>query len=197
MKRDRGRNTLHRLKFVCPSFAMRSTILILIFCIGASSIGQTAEQSKPLQAEPTGSFQVKVNKGELSLEASQAPLARVLEEIGKQAGIRIDTNIAPEVKITTSLNRVPIEDGIKKLARNVTVFYAQGPDDKSRRIERVVILSEVKERPSPQPKSSPEPEKGGEPSQQPAKVDKPSPRPEPFKFEFDPRKAGEKQKPGK
>jgi hypothetical protein len=151
-------------------------VVAAIFCIAISDKGETAEHEKPLRP---GTFQVTVSKGKLSLEASQAPLAQVLEEIGKQARIMIDGYIRPEEKITTSLNGVPIEDGIKQLAKNVSVFYAQGPNDKTRRIERIVILSEVKERPPPQPKASSQPEKRSEAS------------------ELDPKKSGDNQKAGK
>ena len=173
-------------------------ILAAMFFAGTLHIAEAAEQFRPLQTQSPGKFQVKVTKGELSLEASQAPLAQVLEEIGKQAKITIDSNIGPEEKITTSLNRVPIEDGINQLAKNVTVFYAQGPNDKTRRIERVVVLSERKEiTPAPAPaKGSSQAEKRSAPSPEPAKANKRS-QPEPFKFELDPRKFGEKQKPGK
>ena len=38
---------------------------------------------------------------------------------------RSKTNIGPEEKITKHLDRVPFEDGIRQLAKNVSVFYVQ------------------------------------------------------------------------
>ena len=70
---------------------------------------------------------------------------QIFKEIGKQARIVIDSNIGPEEKITIRLDRVPLEEGIKQLAKNVTVFYTQDPKDKTRQISRVVALSEGKE----------------------------------------------------
>ena len=67
---------------------------------------------------------------------------QIFQEIGKQAKITFDSNIGPEEKITIHLDRVPLEEGIKRLAKNVTVFYTENPKDKSRRISRVVVLSE-------------------------------------------------------
>ena len=85
---------------------------------------------------------MKVSQGDLSLEANEAPLGQIFQEIGKQAKITFDSNIGPEEKVTIRLDRVPLEEGIKRLAKNVTVFYTETPKDKSRRISRVVVLSE-------------------------------------------------------
>ena len=143
---------------------------------------QSAEQSRTAKTQSSGTFQVKVSQGDLSLEATQAPLVQIFQEIGKQAKITFDSNIGPEEKVTIHLDRVPLEEGIKRLAKNVTVFYTENAKDKSRRISRVVVLSEGKESAPRQIKAPLEP----------AKINKP----EPFKFEFDPGKFA-KEKPGK
>jgi len=147
---------------------------------------QSAEQSRTAKTQSSGTFQVKVSQGDLSLEATQAPLVQIFQKIGKQAKITFDSNIGPEEKVTIHLDRVPLEEGIKRLAKNVTVFYTENAKDKSRRISRVVVLSERKEGAPVQFKAS----------TQPVKVNKPAPQPEPFKFEFDPGKFA-KEKPGK
>jgi hypothetical protein len=139
------------------------------------------------RARTAGTFQVKISNGYLSLEANQAPLVQILEEIRKQAGITIESNIGPEEKITTRLDRVPIEDGIRQLANNVSFFYAENPTDKTRRIERVVVLS-TGSGVSGRGKASSQAEKHNQPARQQAEVNKPPPQPEPFKFEFDPGK---------
>jgi len=151
------------------------------------TVGQAAEQPRPAKGQAAGTFQLKVSQGYLTLDAAEAPLAQVLQEIGKQAKITFDSNIGPEEKITIRLERVPLEEGIKQLAKNVTVFYTENSKDKSRRISRVVVLSEGKG-------STPVPAKT---STQPEKVNKVAPQPEPFKFEFDPGKFSEKEKPRK
>jgi hypothetical protein len=157
-----------------------------VFLACLVTIGQAAEQSRTVKTQPPGTFQVNVSQGDLSLNANQAPLVKIFQEIGKQARITFDSNIGPEEKITIHLDRVLLEEGIKQLAKNVTVFYTENPKDKTRRIERVVVLSEGKEGAPVQTKAS----------TQPVKVNKPAPQPEPFKFEFDPGKFA-KEKPGK
>jgi hypothetical protein len=135
----------------------------------------------------SGTFRVKVAEGQLSVQANQAPLAKVFEEIGKQARIVVESSIAPEETITIHFDRLPLEEGIRKLAKNVSLSYAQDSKEKAPRITRVVVL-------------------GGEKTQslgrapaptQTSKAPEPAPKPEPFKFEFDPTKFAEKEKPVK
>ena len=110
----------------------------------------------------------------MSLVADQAPLAQVFEEIGKQARITIQTNIGPEEKITKHLDRVPLEDGIRQLGKNVSVFYAQDAHTKARHIVRVVALSEVKGMASPaKPASQPEKKVNDSTKEEATKADKP------------------------
>jgi hypothetical protein len=170
-------------------------VLSSVSIFAGATLAQSA-QSTPASDAISGTFQVKVSQGYLSLEATEAPLAKIFQEIGKQAKITFDTNLGPEEKVTIRLVRVPLEDGIRQLAKNVSVFYTENPKDKTRRISRVVVVSEGKESVPVQTKASPQPEKVKEPAPQ-AATKKPAPQPEPFKFEFDPREFAEKQKPGK
>jgi hypothetical protein len=159
------------------SLSLLIPLLLLVFsAVEAQKAGIAKTQS--------GKFQVRVSDGLLFLEANEGPLVQIFEEIGKQARITFETTIAPEEKITIRLDRVPIEAGIRQLAKNVTVFYDEDPNDKTRRIAKVVVLSDRKEGVSG-------------PTQSPSKstnVNEPPPQPEPFKFEFDPGKFAEKQK---
>ena len=171
---------------------LAKVLLSIIFLALLAGISPAAEQSKRIETPPTGTFQVNVSDGYLSLKADEAPLAQIFREIGRKARITIDSNIGPEEKITTRLERIPLEDGIKQLAKNVSVFYAQDATTNTRRIARVVVLSEAKGL-TGQTKVSSQPEKVDEPAAKAAKFDKPQPPPEPFKFQFDPTKPAEKE----
>jgi len=175
-----------------PGSFMAVSVFVFLVCLATT--GQAAEQSAPVKSQAPGTFLVKVSKDRLSLEANQAPLVQIFQEIGKQAKITFNSNIGPEEKITIRLERVPLEDGIRQLAKNVTVFYAENPKDTSRQITRVVVLVERKEVGPEQPKVSSQPGKLGEPAPQATIIKKPAPQPEPFKFEFDPAKSAEKEK---
>jgi hypothetical protein len=156
-------------------------ILATIFLNWIFAMPCAAEQPGTAKTQSSGTFQVTVNKDYLSLQANDASLAQVFEEIGKQGKIAFDTNIGPEEKITIRLDRVPLEEGIKQLAKNVTVFYAED-SNKTPRITRVVIISEEKGTIG-RAKASPERVKGEDPLS----------KSEPFKFEFDPAKSPEKK----
>ena len=170
-------------------------IAVSVFLACFVTTGQAAEQSRKGKSQPPGTFQVKVSQGHLSLDANQAPLVQIFQEIGKQAKIAFDSNIGLEEKITIQLDQVPLEEGIKQLAKNATLFYTENPKDKTRRITRVVVLAEGSGV-SGQAKGSAQPEKLKEPDPQAMTIKKPAPQPEPFKFEFDPGKVA-KEKPGK
>ncbi len=167
-------------------------VLVLAVLFGATAgISLAAEPSKKTETRPTGMIQVYVSDDyHLSLRADEAPLADIFREIARQAKITIDSNIGPEEKITTRLERVPLEDGIRQLAKNVSVFYTQDARSNTRRIARVVVLSEGKGL-TGKTKGSPQSEKVNEPAAKPAKADEPQQQPEPFKFQFDPTKSTE------
>ena len=172
------------------------SILASMLVAWTFNTAQAAEKSVTAKSQPAGTFQVKASNGYLSLEATEAPLVQIFQEIGKQTKITFDSNIGPEEKVTIRLQRAPLEDGIRQLAKNVTIFYTENPKDKTRRISRVVVVSEGKESVPVQTKTSPQPEKVKEPAPQ-AATKKPAPQPEPFKVEFDPGKFSGKEKAGK
>jgi hypothetical protein len=144
---------------------------------------QAAQQATP--KDPGESFQVRFNDGYLTVKAREAPLVKVFDEIRKQAGIAVDGSIGPEERITIQFERVALEEGLKRLAKNISIVYMQGPKDKSPRIERIVVLPE---------KEKAAPPAGVEAPTKSSKTSEPTPQPEPFKFEFDPTKSVEKQK---
>src|SRR5262249_3801814 len=176
---------------------VRSSMAVVVILAWVTTVVSAAEKQEKTAAQPLGTFQAKVNQDYLSLVANQAPLVTIYQEIGKQAKITFDSNIGPEEKITIHLDRVSLEEGIKQLAKNATLFYAENPKEKTRRITRVVVLAERKEPGPGQTKGSSQPEKVKETTPQSTTIKKPAPRPEPFKFELDPTKPAEKEKSSK
>jgi hypothetical protein len=172
-----------------PRALMLGACLLAIFfgCLVRSEFLFAQSEKSSSKISQSGTFRVKVADGHLSVEAKQAPLVKVFEEIGKQAKLVVDGSIAPEETITINFDRVPLEEGIRKLAKNVSLFYAQDSKDKTPRVTRVVVLGGEKTRSSGR---APAPT-------QTSKAPEPAPKPEPFKFEFDPTKFAEKEKPVK
>jgi hypothetical protein len=133
-----------------------------------------------------GRFQVTVDKGYLSVEANEAPLGKIFEEIGRQAGIDVESGLGSKENITAKLDRVPLEEGLKQLAKNISIFYVQDPINKTRRISRVVVLqgNNLGQSKIESTKVS---------TKRPIKDSGPAPRLDSFKFEFDPTKFTEKK----
>ena len=177
---------------------MRRHIAATVMLACTIGIAHSAEKLGKPTTLPRGMFQAKVTKDYLTLEANEAPLAKVFEEIGKQAEIVIENNLGAEEKITIQLNHVALDEALNRLAKNITILYAQVPNDKGRRITRVVVLGEGTKPPPKRTEASIEestktivpapqqpPAKRVEPPPQSSKTEA-TPRPPPFKFEFDP-----------
>jgi len=163
---------------------------LLVSVIATVPAAEKTGPSKP----PQSVFQVTVRNGTLSLEAKDAPLAKVFAEIGKQAGIAVEGNIGPTETVTMNLDKVPLEEGIKRLSNNVTIFYGAKPNEKGYRITKIVVLSadqrkvtrsEDTKAPTEKPTQKAAVEKA-------SKASAPTQPPEPFKFEFDPTKSMKK-----
>jgi len=164
--------------------------LVLPLVLG---IAQAAEKSATTKPD-AGKFQVKFSNGYLSIEANEAPLAKVFEEIGKQAGIGVEGNIGPAETVTMRLDKVPLEEGIKRLSNNVTIVYGEKPNEKGHRITKIVVLSEDERKVTRSEETKAPTEKPTQKAavQKASKASAPTQPPEPFKFEFDPTKAVKK-----
>ena len=92
-----ARETLH--------FTLLPSLLLLVFAgvLEAQQVGTAKTQS--------GSFQVEFSKGHLSVRANEAPIGKILEDIGSQAGITINSSIGPEEKSRSSLIRLHLKMG--------------------------------------------------------------------------------------
>jgi hypothetical protein len=131
-----------------------------------------------------GTFRLTVTEGALSLEAHEASVAAIFAEIAQYTGIKIVLHIPADQTITTHFTQVPLREAFKRLASNVVILDAQGPQAPSHRVAKVYVL------PAGQSGSSqPVP-----PMSQDTNVPQAVTRPAPFKFTFDPSQP-EKQSP--
>ena len=72
----------------------------------ASMITSAQAAQEPTAKDTSESFQVKFSNGYLSVNAREAPLVKIFDEIRKQAKIAVDGSIGPEEKITIQFERV-------------------------------------------------------------------------------------------
>lgn len=159
-----------------------SGLVLGTLLVSVMTVAQAAD--KVMQNEMSQSaFRVKVANAFLSVDAKGAPLVKVFEEIGKQAGIAVEGNIGPAETVTMRFEKVPLEEGIKRLSNNVTIHYADKPNQKGHRITKIVVLAEDQRKGTRTQETK---------AAKPSKAVEPEPRPEPFKFEFDPTKSMKK-----
>ena len=103
---------------------MRRHIAATVILACTIGIAHSAEKLGKPTTLPRGMFQAKVTKDYLTLEANEAPLAKVFEEIGKQAEIVVDSDLGPEEKITIQLNHVALDEALNRLAKNIIFCHS-------------------------------------------------------------------------
>jgi hypothetical protein len=81
---------------------------------------------------------VTVKDSLISLEAKNASLKEVLEEIGRKMNIEVFALLPEQEKITTELEKLPLEDAIERLIRNHPHVIVWQESD--RRITKITVL---------------------------------------------------------
>jgi len=74
--------------------------------------------------------EVRASGGLLTVDVRGVPLAQVLRAIGEQADVRMTLRGDLEVPVTDAFSGLPLEEGLRRLARgfSVTVTYAEAAD---------------------------------------------------------------------
>jgi hypothetical protein len=75
----------------------------------------------------TGTMEVTVREGRLSVNLRDAPLADVFRLIGQEAGLRVHLDGQFRTTITTTFTGLPLESGIRRLTRGHSSSFAYGP----------------------------------------------------------------------
>src|SRR5262249_44370491 len=122
---------LRRLMYV-------STLLIslALTLYGGSLCAQGAEPTPPVPLD------VKIERGTLTVNVHNAPLAQVLRVIGERAGIQVTVRGDVSGPVTQSFAGVPLDDGIKRLTQgySLVLIHAAAGKSKAARLTRVWVL---------------------------------------------------------
>ena len=107
-------------------------------------------------SEPDGApvFHVEVSRGELTVDIRQIPLARVLEIVGERAGLAMTVHGDLGAPITDSFVGLPLEEGIRRLARghSTAVTYGVVPGGAGTvRLAEVRVMASASRTSSPAP----------------------------------------------
>jgi hypothetical protein len=176
------------------------TIALLLLPLLPTSItfGGEAERTPKGKPAAKADFVLTVKGNLISLEAKNASLKEILEEIGRKMNIEVLALLSEQEKITTEFETLPLEEAIERLIRNYPHLVVSKEGD--RRITRIVALQKsgdpVQSQPAVKGPESNRPEKSIklESQMREEAVKKESPQPEPFRFQFDPSQYGQKSR---
>jgi hypothetical protein len=153
-----------------------SALLGLSAFLAATMLGANEPANLPGRDRSTdATFKVTVEHARVSLRAKQAPLAKVIDEIGKQMKLDVDADISTHDRITMTFDQLTLDEALEHIFKHRTNYaYSTLVDRSSGRITKIVVLTT---------------EASGPPnSAEPRSEDAHGQRPEPFRFELDPSK---------
>jgi len=175
-----------------------SIFLISLLIIPNFLFGGEADKKFEVKAESRADFVLTIKDSLISLTARDASLKKITEEIGRRMKIEVvATDISEEEKITIRFDKLSLEDAVKKL--RTSCAYVWNSEKEEGKITKIVLLPEGKGTVLSRPTNRESEVKGGkrlvksESSAGKKAARKKLPRPEPFKFEFDPSEFMEKK----
>ncbi len=173
-------------------------LLISLLIIPSALFGGEADGNPEAKSEDKADFVLTINEGLISLNAKNASLKEIVEEIGRRMKIEVDAHIPKDEKVTLEFEKLSLEDAIKRLSTNYVCLMDSKKEEG--RITKIVLLPKgegtvlsipVTKEPEViegqkvvRPESALR-EKSTQPKPEEAVKEK-SPHPEPFKFEFNP-----------
>jgi hypothetical protein len=102
---------------------------------------ETDEARKRLEEQP---LRVQYLNNNLSVKAKKQPLALVLLKIGEELGIPVDIQVEPKDIIDTEITKLPVEEAIRRLSPNITLFMRANLTHAERRALRLVLSDPTK-----------------------------------------------------
>ncbi len=107
----------------------------------AATVGSLPALAETKPAGAAFQFRVAIEEGLLSVRLEKVPLAEVLHEIGKEAGIRVIISGELGAVRPQSFQRLPLEAGIARLVGdNGLVMIRAAPDDATRTARLTQIM---------------------------------------------------------
>jgi hypothetical protein len=166
--------------------ALLGLLLLSLFILPAALFGEEAKKEAGERVKPQTDFVLTIQDNLLSLKAQQASLQAILDEIGRQMHIEVVAQIPAQEKITFAFDRLSLEEALQRFGDYTNYVYVKGAEKEPGQISKIMIFPK---RETIVPSSPPAQEAGVKKG-----ASKEAPRPEPFKFEFDPSQYEEKSK---
>lgn len=102
---------------------------------------QTEEDRKRLEEQP---LRISFQNNFLSLKSKKQPLVLVLLKIGEHLGIPVEIQYQPPEMVDLELNKMPVEDAIRRLSPGVQMFVRADLTRSERRLLRLVLSEPAK-----------------------------------------------------
>jgi len=102
---------------------------------------QTDAEKKKLEEQP---LRVQFQENKLSVKAKKQPLVLVLLKIGEELGVPVDIQFETEDIIDIEINKMSVEDAIRKLSPNIKLFLRADLLHAERRVLRMVLTDPTK-----------------------------------------------------
>ncbi len=156
-------------------------ILLLPFVLIPSVLsGREVDKEAEGKSSDKTELVLTIKEEQISLNAKNASLKEIIEEIGHQMLIEVVGNISEEEKVTIDFDKLSIEEVLEKLTTNFG--YVMDSEKEEKNITKIIVLPKGKKAASL--RHTNKTEQTGIQEEEKKKTK----RPEPFKFEFDPSK---------
>ena len=171
-------------------FFLVSIFLISLLITPNFLFGGEADKKYEIEAKNRADFVLTIKDSFISLTAKDAPLKEIVEEIGRRMKIEVVADISDEEKITIRFDKLSLKDAIKRLSTSYA--YVWNSEKEEGKITKIVLLPEGKGTVLSRPTNRESEVKGkkrlvkSESRVKKEAASEKSPRPEPFRFEFDP-----------
>ena len=102
---------------------------------------QTDEERKKLEEQP---LRIQFSENRLSVKAKKQPLVLVVLKIGEELGIPVDIQFQTEDLVDIEINKMSVEDAVRKLSPNIKLFLRADLAHAERRALRLVLTDPSK-----------------------------------------------------
>jgi hypothetical protein len=102
---------------------------------------QTDEDRKKLEEQP---LRIQFSENKLSVKARKQPLVLVVLKIGEELGIPVDIQFETEDLVDVEINKMSVEDAVRKLSPNIKLFLRADLLHAERRALRLVLTDPTK-----------------------------------------------------
>jgi len=106
---------------------------------------QTDADRKKLEEQP---LRIQFQENKLSVKAKKQPLVLVVLKIGEELGVPVDIKFETDDIVDVEINKMSVEDAVKKLSPNIKLFLRADLLHGERRALRIVLTDPTKTAPT-------------------------------------------------